>query len=247
MKKLQFLSPRFVYRFLLSLIIVLIVGGGLIFYTSELALLSQEQEGTATSITSALVPSPPTLLTPVNDANFIATQTTFSWQSAAGATGYDLQIATDVSFEEIVHTIVGIAGTTHTLSHNQMLQQETTYYWRVRTHDATGTSNYSAAFDFHTFVPNFADDSLTDLALWLDAGDIDGNSDADVITDGLPIGTWADKSGNGYTATVSTLDNQPTYVQDGLAGQGALRFDGADDCVGQVFRVAALTQRLAVR
>jgi hypothetical protein len=42
------------------------------------------------------------------------------------------------------------------------------------------------------------------------------------------VSSWADRSGNAYNANQSTVGKQPTFETAGVAGQGAVKFDGGD-------------------
>lgn len=61
------------------------------------------------------------------------------------------------------------------------------------------------------------------LVLWLDADQIIGLSDGD------PVATWTDSSGNGNTVIQITPGNQPEYVTNAIGLYPAVRFDGTDD------------------
>ena len=72
------------------------------------------------------------------------------------------------------------------------------------------------------------------LALWLDANDIDGDGAPDTFSDGDRINTWTDKSGNGHGATNGNGGgSDPTYVASSDQGSGmpAVHFDGNDQMV----------------
>lgn len=56
----------------------------------------------------------------------------------------------------------------------------------------------------------------------LDSRFITGLADAD------PVGTWADRSGNGNDATQATAGFKPTYQTAEQGGQPVVRFDGGD-------------------
>lgn len=80
------------------------------------------------------------------------------------------------------------------------------------------------------------------LAVWFDSSDNSTVLDAsgNAATNGAPVQTWQDKSGNGRHATASAAAQRPSYrtsVQNGLA---VLRTDGNDQMdigsVGPVFR-----------
>jgi hypothetical protein len=49
------------------------------------------------------------------------------------------------------------------------------------------------------------------------------------LSDGDPVATWADQSGNGHDATQATAANRPLYKTGIINGQPALLFDGSSD------------------
>ena len=116
-------------------------------------------DGTITRQTSATLsvasdlPPASTLATPASGVSDQPLRPSFTWLPAPGATGYDLQIASDPTFTPttIVQTATGIATTTHTAATE--LATNTTYYWRVRTLTACGPGSYSAPRSFTTLAP----------------------------------------------------------------------------------------------
>lgn len=66
----------------------------------------------------------------------------------------------------------------------------------------------------------FAPDDISGLMAWYKGDDLSG-------TDGDPIGTWADASGNGRDLTQATSSKKPTIQT--VSGKRVLRFDGVDD------------------
>jgi len=71
----------------------------------------------------------------------------------------------------------------------------------------------------------FSPKSIAGLAAWWDAADsssltLDGNGN---------VSSWADKSGNGVTASQGTANNRPTPTAAALNGKQVLTFDGAND------------------
>ena len=84
-----------------------------------------------------------------------------------------------------------------------------------------------------TFVPaNTAlnKDTIPDLALWLDATDVNGDGNADNISDGTAVTAWVDKS-NAPAITVNqgTASNQPLYKTTVFGTKSGIRFDGVND------------------
>jgi hypothetical protein len=103
---------------------------------------------------------PPTLLEP-HTGDDVASQPVFRWSSTEGARDYDIQVATDASFSNLVDD-VRTAATSYT--------SETTYpadtvlYWRVRAADENGvglTWSDTSTFRRRLPVPHlFADNPL---------------------------------------------------------------------------------------
>ncbi len=96
---------------------------------------------------SGAAPGTPVLTTPVNAANGVANQPTLNWNAIAGAT-YQVQVATDAAFTNIVATATGLATNSWTVT--PVLSQNTTYYWRVRASNGCGQGNFATAFSFTT-------------------------------------------------------------------------------------------------
>jgi fibronectin type 3 domain-containing protein len=93
------------------------------------------------------VPSPPTLLSPTNGATEVSTNPTFSWIASRGATSYQLQVATDSGFTQVVFNQNGIAGTSQVANG---LHGGGLYYWRINATNTAGTSPWSNVWSFTT-------------------------------------------------------------------------------------------------
>jgi subtilisin-like proprotein convertase family protein len=93
-------------------------------------------------------PAAPTPTSPADGAINVSTSPTFTWDPAAGAESYTLEIATDSGFTSVVHTATDIQGTSYTLP--TPLSTNTTYYWRVRAVNPCGEGPWSAVFSFTT-------------------------------------------------------------------------------------------------
>jgi hypothetical protein len=65
---------------------------------------------------------------------------------------------------------------------------------------------------------------ISGLVCWLKA-------DALVLTDGDPVASWTDSSGNGNTPVQATATNKPTYTATILNNKPVVRFDGNDGLV----------------
>jgi hypothetical protein len=104
----------------------------------------------------------PNLTSPADGAIDVARIPTFSWQASAQANEYELQVATSPDFggSIVYETIVN--GTSH--QSQIMLDSITEHFWRVRSLNACGTSDWSDVYSFTTieqpdyFTEVFGDD-----------------------------------------------------------------------------------------
>ena len=73
-------------------------------------------------------------------------------------------------------------------------------------------------------------DTIPDLALWLDATDINGDGNTDSISDGTALASWVDKS-NAPAISVAqgTGASQPSYKTGIFGTKPGVRFDGVND------------------
>jgi hypothetical protein len=83
-------------------------------------------------------PGMPTLTSPSNGALGIKRPVTFSWQGGSNTTNYQLLVATDSNFSNIVLNKSGITTTTYT---DSTLNAGTTFYWKVLANNANGTTS----------------------------------------------------------------------------------------------------------
>lgn len=95
-------------------------------------------------------PSTPTLVMPTNNKLCISNVVSFQWNNSTDADKdpitYQIQVAKDQQFSQIVETF---QGTTNTK--DITLQKATAYYWRVKaTDDENLSSEYSTVYSFYT-------------------------------------------------------------------------------------------------
>ena len=95
------------------------------------------------------VPSATTMLTPADGATHQPTQPNFTWTDASQVSIYEIEIATDPGFNNIVLT-APVEGTSFTPETD--LDIGTLYYWRVRAYNVCGTGADSAVFSFATIA-----------------------------------------------------------------------------------------------
>ncbi|MBI3260535.1 MAG: fibronectin type III domain-containing protein [Ignavibacteriae bacterium] len=92
----------------------------------------------------------PTLSAPADFAIGVAISPTLTWNSTTCATAYDVQVATDVSFTNIVTNITGNASTSLAVG---PLAGSTVHYWRVRATRGGIISGWSSVRAFTTIFP----------------------------------------------------------------------------------------------
>ncbi|MFZ2486675.1 MAG: S8 family serine peptidase, partial [Anaerolineae bacterium] len=90
----------------------------------------------------------PTLVSPANNAVNQTVTPTFTWNAAAQAGTYDIQVATDSGFTNVVASATGLTGTSWTS--NVSLNTNTVYYWHVNSANACSTRAPSPTWQFTT-------------------------------------------------------------------------------------------------
>lgn len=123
--------------------------------------------GSSTSITQSLdvdlkltssVFSRITLTSPTNGATNITLTGDLIWEANSNAISYDVQIATEAGFTNIVSSgnVTSNSYTTDNLS------GLTEYYWRVKPKNDCGEGSYSDAYSFTTLSPSYCKSTFTD-------------------------------------------------------------------------------------
>lgn len=90
------------------------------------------------------------LTTPANNATEVSMFADLQWELQAGATAYELEIATDPGFSNVVE--MATVNTNSYLPENTM--SETTYYWRVKPENSCGEGTFGTVFSFTTIEVN---------------------------------------------------------------------------------------------
>jgi hypothetical protein len=87
------------------------------------------------------VPGAFTLLSPPNNAPSVSVSTPllFTWQSASGATSYSFDLSNDSNFSTVIISAQSITSASYSVSAN-MLVGSSTYYWRVKAVNASGST-----------------------------------------------------------------------------------------------------------
>ncbi len=88
------------------------------------------------------------LSSPANGATSVASDASLAWTAGLAGQTYDLQVALDSNFTQLVYNTTGLSQASFTPS--SQWTTNTTYFWRVRAVNACGTGTYSATYQFKT-------------------------------------------------------------------------------------------------
>jgi hypothetical protein len=102
-------------------------------------------------------PQIPTLVAPADGATGQQLSLALTWNTAAGAATYSVQVAADSNFASTIAQDSLIADTTQIIGG---LLNNTTYYWRVVSKNAVGTSGWSGRRSFTTFAATLSTPTL---------------------------------------------------------------------------------------
>ena len=105
------------------------------------------------------------LLSPVDGVIDVPTGQLLEWEENPLYTSYDLEVATDSNFNNIVETVT-LNRNSYTASN---LANQTTYYWRVKPKNICGEGVFGTPFSFTTIQFNCADKVATGLPLAISA------------------------------------------------------------------------------
>lgn len=93
------------------------------------------------------LPGAVTLTLPADDAVDVDVRPTLEWSAATQGAGYDVEVATDEAFTNVVDS-ASVSGTSYELS--TVLDPVTEYFWRVRGTNVCGDGAFSGVFSFTT-------------------------------------------------------------------------------------------------
>ena len=117
---------------------------------------------------------------PANGAVAVSYQTTFEWETAANASLYTVEVATDAAFANIVSQ-----ATVATNSYNAVLAQATQYYWRVKPANAGCAGDFTTAQNFTTGVVDCDDYESADVPVEISESEaitVESNLNVDLET-----------------------------------------------------------------
>jgi hypothetical protein len=144
-------------------------------------------------------PAQVTLVSPANAATSVSTTPTFSWNAVSGASTYNIQVATDANFVNLVNNVSNIQTSGYTVAN--ALNANTVYYWRVKAVGGCGDGVYSASRSFTTAAP-----AVTVSISKMNLSCFGGNDGTAIATANGGNGSFAFAWSNGATtATVTGL------------------------------------------
>ncbi|MBI3111316.1 MAG: fibronectin type III domain-containing protein [Ignavibacteriales bacterium] len=121
---------------------------------------------TWTFTTASVTPTTaPVLVSPPNNSTNQPLPVTFTWTDVGGATSYNLEVSINSSFTTTAFSDTTIVGTSHEVG---SLQNNATYFWRVRAKNGSGWGNYSPIWNLTTRAAN-APGATTDPATQITA------------------------------------------------------------------------------
>lgn len=127
--------------------------------------------------------SPVTLTSPENGAPDTSVTLQMEWNADPSATLYDLEIATDAGFSNIVET----ANVHFTRYLPTTLQESTTYYWRVKPENNCGMGPFSVVSSFTTVSINCQEYTADNLPIAISAIGTPTIESVINISDDLPV------------------------------------------------------------
>ncbi|HBQ59001.1 MAG TPA: hypothetical protein DD671_05090, partial [Balneolaceae bacterium] len=152
------------------------------------------------NVTLIAPPSAPTLQAPSDGSADTDTTLSLEWAEVTEADEYQVQVSKDQNFSTLWLNQI----TTQTLQELSTLDFSTTYYWRVRSLNAGGESNWSSTYSFTTY------DGLTEAIDLVEPADGVEDISIDDITFSWNAATLAD----GYQWQVSSQSDFSSFVRD---------------------------------
>jgi hypothetical protein len=114
---------------------------------------------------AATAPAKVSLSTPTNTETDVAQLTSFGWVATDATNHYQLQVALDSGFTNVVRDIAYILTNSHQLSSE--LVENTTHYWRVRAINEVGNGEWSDTRSFTTIADTPEDQAnLNRIVTW---------------------------------------------------------------------------------
>jgi hypothetical protein len=154
-------------------------------------------------------PATPILLAPSDGAQSQPVRPAFAWQAGAQSTTFDIQIAAEPRFQQVVDQAYGLTDPQYSPSAD--LNSSQVYFWRVRASNLCGDGSWSAVYSFvtastpgdcglgATTIDIFKDTFETGAAGWTHSGLLD---------------TWSISSERTHSGAKAFRALDPAFVSD---------------------------------
>jgi len=146
-----------------------------------------EQSETLSVSLSGDIPSVPQLETPSDGSQDIGLNPTLSWTAATEAETYQVEIATDSEFSDVIYGAT-VEGTSHAVESE--LETGTDYFWRVSADNICGASDWSDVFAFSTRLEPVLGLTIDELDITVGLGDT-ASASFDISNEGTGNLVWA--------------------------------------------------------
>ena len=104
----------------------------------------------ATPTSNCSLPAAPVNQSPANGATNLAVNVNLDWTDVGGAISYDVEVATDAAFTNIIRSS-NVVSSNWSVSPD--LSYSSTYYWHARANNSCDAGPFSTPFSFTTSVP----------------------------------------------------------------------------------------------
>ena len=114
------------------------------------------------------------------------------------------------------------------------------WYWLLATNDqqiSRQGGSISAVVTGN--APSFQPSDLSNLVLWLDANDVDGNASTFYEQNGTVIDKWVNLADSDHNFTQSNTSKKPTLHRNVLNGKPGIFFDNSDDGMASTLNINA--------
>lgn len=154
----------------------------------------------------------------------------FEFEASAGADDYEILISSDEDFSDTVFRQPRYKYLKLTLP-NDILENDETYYWKVRARNQGGNSEWSEARSFTTgtpdIVPPLNPSQISNNILWLRA-------DTGITLSGAKVTQWDDQSPSAFHVSNATDANRPSLINNVFGNKSAVYFNpGSIHCLAK--------------
>lgn len=167
--------------------------------TASDALNAVTEQASVGLVTDA--PPMPDPLWPIADSEGISLAPTFSWTAEPEATGYDIQVAEDTSFTNLLASLSNLGNPAY---QGVLLEPYATYYFRVRARNLCGLGEWSEPVRFRTSAISCTGFAAADVPAQIPS------SGPNSISSALQL----DLDGAVASVAIRHLDIEHTYVGD---------------------------------